>query len=237
MTELETLERAKMYIEKLANGINPIDGLPVPDDDVVNHVKLSRCLFYVADVLRQVIDNGGAAPKKKPKKAPFFLSVEKRNAFEYSAMPMPISEVSRRINALIDDQNMSTMSYRGIRDWLMSVGMLEEVLDGDGKSTKRPTPQGENVGIGLENRTGLNGTHVVVVYNLAAQHFILDNLDAIVDFERTKKENMGKPWTPEHDSSLRDLYDKGVPIDAIAITLKRNGGAVRARLKKIGFNQ
>ena len=26
MTELETLERAKMYLEKLANGINPIDG-------------------------------------------------------------------------------------------------------------------------------------------------------------------------------------------------------------------
>ena len=26
MTELETLERAKMYMEKLANGINPIDG-------------------------------------------------------------------------------------------------------------------------------------------------------------------------------------------------------------------
>lgn len=237
MTELETLDRAKMYIEKLANGINPIDGLPVPDDDVINNVKLSRCLFYVAEVLRQVIDNGGVTPQKKPKKAPLFLSVEKRNAFAFSAMPIPISEVSRRINALIDDKNMSTMSYRAIRDWLMSIGMLEEVLDGDGKSTKHPTPQGENVGIGLENRTGLNGTHVVVVYNLAAQHFILDNLDAIVEFERTKKENIGKPWTPEHDSCLRDLYDKGVPINEIAIMLKRNGGAVRARLKKLGLSQ
>ena len=36
MTELETLERAKMYMEKLANGINPIDGIPVPDEDVIN---------------------------------------------------------------------------------------------------------------------------------------------------------------------------------------------------------
>ena len=31
MTELETLERAKMYMEKLANGINPIDGSVIPD--------------------------------------------------------------------------------------------------------------------------------------------------------------------------------------------------------------
>ena len=66
MTELETLERAKMYLEKLANGINPVDGIPVPDEDVINNVRLSRCFFYVADVLRQVIENGGVSPQKNP---------------------------------------------------------------------------------------------------------------------------------------------------------------------------
>lgn len=43
MTELETLERAKMYLEKLANGINPIDGSVIPDGDIVNHVRISGC--------------------------------------------------------------------------------------------------------------------------------------------------------------------------------------------------
>lgn len=62
MTELETLERAKIYMEKLANGINPIDGSVIPDEDVVNNVRLSRCFFYVSDVLRQVIENGGVTP-------------------------------------------------------------------------------------------------------------------------------------------------------------------------------
>ena len=76
MTELETLERAKMYMEKLANGINPIDGSLIPDEDIVNNVRLSRCFFYVADVLRKVIDNGGVASQKKSKKEArmFFLS-------------------------------------------------------------------------------------------------------------------------------------------------------------------
>ena len=78
MTELETLERAKMYMEKLANGINPIDGSMIPDEDVVNNVRLSRCFFYVADVLRQVIDNGGVTPQKKPKKEAFALTAEQR---------------------------------------------------------------------------------------------------------------------------------------------------------------
>lgn len=69
MTELEKIERAKMYMDKLANGINPIDDTMAPDDDLINNVRLSRCFFFVSDVLRQVIENGGTktAVNKKPK--------------------------------------------------------------------------------------------------------------------------------------------------------------------------
>ena len=88
MTELEKMQRAKMYIDKMANGINPIDGSMIPDEDVVNNVRLSRCFFYVADVLGQVIDNGGTAPQKKIKKEPFSLPVEKRKEFAFSDVPI-----------------------------------------------------------------------------------------------------------------------------------------------------
>ena len=236
MTELETLERAKMYMEKLANGINPIDGSMIPDEDVVNNVRLSRCFFYVADVLRQVIDNGGVTPQKKPKKEAFALTVEQRATFEFSTTPIPISELSKRINSLADNANMATLSYTVIRDWLMSIGMLEDALDGNGKHTKRPTSQGENIGIMLDARTGSNGTYFVVVYNVAAQHFIMDNLDAIIEFDNSMKDNQGQPWSPEHDRCLLDLYQKGVPMREIAVTLRRNAGAVRARLKKLGVS-
>ena len=222
-------------MEKLANGINPIDGSVIPDEDVVNNVRLSRCFFYVADILRQVIDNGGVAPQKKPKKEAFALTAEQRNAFDYSTTPIPISDLSKRLNSLSENENMVPLGYSVIRDWLMSLGMLEDALDGDGKNTKRPTPQGESIGIALDARTGTNGTYFVVVYNLAAQHFILDNLDAIIEFDRANKENQGQPWAPEHDRCLLDLHQKGVPVNEIAITLKRNSGAVRARLKKLGI--
>ena len=46
MTELEKLERAKTYLEKLANGINPLDDTVVPDGDMINQVRLSRCFFF-----------------------------------------------------------------------------------------------------------------------------------------------------------------------------------------------
>ena len=233
MTELETLERARMYMQKLANGINPIDGTSIPDGDTVNHVRLSRCFFYVADVLRQVIDNGGVNGQKKAKKTPFSLTVKQRSSFAFSSAPIPISEVSKRINALVEDETMKTMSYRAIRDWLLYLGMLEEMQDGEGKIVKRPTKQGEDMGIHLESRTGLNGLYVVVVYDLDAQHFILDNLDAVIAFENSRTENQGQPWTAEQDNCLKDLYEKGAPISEIAATLKRNRESIRSRLKKL----
>ena len=50
MTELEKIKRAKMYMDKLANGINLLDDTVVPDEDIVNQVRLSRCFFFVSDV-------------------------------------------------------------------------------------------------------------------------------------------------------------------------------------------
>lgn len=36
MTEQEKLHHAKHYIDSLANGLNPLDGTPIPEQDIVN---------------------------------------------------------------------------------------------------------------------------------------------------------------------------------------------------------
>lgn len=102
MTELEKMARAKMYMEKLANGVNPIDDTEIPDSDTVNNVRLARCFFYVADVLSQVIDAGGISlPKaKKPKKETFSITAEQAAKFEFSKYPITASEISKRIGAI-----------------------------------------------------------------------------------------------------------------------------------------
>ena len=73
MTDLEMMQRAKTYMDKLANGINPLDDTTLSENDIVNNVRISRCLFYVSDVLRQVIENGGNVSKKKTPKEPMSL--------------------------------------------------------------------------------------------------------------------------------------------------------------------
>ena len=95
---------------------------------------------------------------------------------------------------------------------------------------------GQENGISVEKRTGKSGPYQVVVYNTAAQHFIIDNLDAILAVENMQLEMQGAPWEKEHDDYLIDLNRNSVPMSEIAITLKRSTSAIRGRLKKLGFN-
>nr|WP_326165693.1 hypothetical protein [uncultured Oscillibacter sp.] len=238
MTELEKIERAKMYMDKLANGINPIDDTVVSEKDIINNVRLSRCFFFVSDVLRQVIEHGGltsSATTKKPEKLPFSLPYEKRNCFAFSEDPIPASEIAKRLNALIDDKAMKKTSYKTITSWLFEIGALAPAALPSGKQTKHPTPDGVKLGITVEERTGSQGPYQVVVYDIQAQHFILDNLDVMVEAAQAATEMRGKPWSQEQDDCLRTLYLKEVPLHEIAITLKRNTGAIRARLRKLGL--
>ncbi len=55
MTELETIQRAKMYLSKLAQGIDPISDTKISEDSVFNQTRLAWCFFYVSGVLQQVI--------------------------------------------------------------------------------------------------------------------------------------------------------------------------------------
>lgn len=186
MNDFEILERAKMYIDKLANGINPLDDKPVEENDVVNNVRLSRCFFYVSDILRQVIENGGEITKNRKKKEDFYVSAEEIDNFKYSNQPIPVSKIAERINELIDVENMKKITYNHINEWLLSINMLKIETKADGKTAKRPTEAGNEIGIATEDRIGRNGKYTVTVYNRDAQQFIIDNIDAVVEIINSK---------------------------------------------------
>lgn len=144
--------------------------------------------------------------------------------------------IDAKLDEELDNDTMQKLTYSGILTWLTEIGMMEWALAPDGKRTKRPTKIGEETGISVEERTSSNGPYQVVVYNNAAQHFIIDNLDAILAAENMQTEMQGVPWAKEHDDCLIDLYKKSVPVSEIAIALKRSASAVRGRLKKLGFD-
>ena len=179
--DVKLVAHAKDYIEDLARGINPLTKNTIDDDDVINNVKISRCLFYVSDVLGEIVDNGGIGTRKasKPKQTPFDPQQLDMTNYPYSAQPIGISVIAKRINELKPD-TMKQLKVTAITNWLVDINILS-VVHINGTNHKRPTGNAESVGITSEQREGQHGSYYAVLYNEAAQHFIIDNLQAIID--------------------------------------------------------
>ena len=238
MTELETIARAKMYIDKLANGINPLDDTAVAENDIVNNVRISRCLFFVSDTLRRVLENGGVGVTSRVKKNKFKITAEELEKFAFSDRPITISEITKRINDIADTENSKKLSHNTITSWLSEIGMLKEMINTAGKKSKRPTAEGAELGIFVKEVTSQNGTFNVVFYNKSAQKFIVDNIPSVIEnhSDKTIEENQGLPWTDEQQQQLVEMFRQNASINEIASALNRSCGGIRARLKKLGYD-
>ena len=190
MDNVEVMKRAKQYVESLANGIDPLTGNELPESDIVNNVRISRCLFYTADILQKVIDNGGEVQREKLKssaRADFSLTDEQALALKPENSKLFISKVVNIINEQIDEYSMKKLRSSTVNAWLTQKGLLSEVII-NGKVHRNPTPDGELIGISLTSYMTANGVLVKnCVYNADAQQFIFDNLDSIIQSAAEEK--------------------------------------------------
>lgn len=89
------IRRAQMYMEKLSHGINPLDGTPVADGDLIRNGRMSRCFAFVAEVLDKVVTNSAPHAEKPqpaaPKSAPAAPAQSGPRSLppELAAMPPP----------------------------------------------------------------------------------------------------------------------------------------------------
>ena len=160
------------WISKLANGTSPIDGSTLPDNDIVNNVHISRCLFFVSNLLEDI-------GKKKP-------SSKKQYELEFQLTPEIVSNIYiaertgiamfvKEINKMIPE-NMKPLSASKVTQWLVSVGYLEEKERGDGHKYKAPTELGISIGITSVWKEGTQGQYLAVAYDANAQLFLLETL-------------------------------------------------------------
>ena len=184
MADVEKLRKVKQCIDSLAEGLNPFTGQPLPEEDIVNDVRVSRSLFLASAFLQE--RRQGTPAKKNGKKQDFRLSLEERERVEFSSQPIPASELARRMNDAVGTQDCKKISYRQITDWLVEVGMLKLVENVAG-TQRRPTESGKKMGISVESRIGQSGPYQVVLYSAEAQRFIVDNVDGIIAFALDKE--------------------------------------------------
>jgi len=187
--EIDVLIRAKEYMDKLANGLNPLTDEEIADDNLLNNVRLTRCFFYVSGVLQKVIDNGGEVSRIVKSKSstahlpPLCLTDEQKAQIQINERPILISNFTKAVNELVLE-GMRPLKTKAITDFLLQDGYLkiDTYTDKNGKekSSRIPTPSGERAGISTEWMNGANGMFLGTLYNAGAQRLIIDNLDEII---------------------------------------------------------
>ncbi len=238
--ELELLERAKMYIDSMAKGINPVTGEYADEEDVINEVKVSRCLYYVSDVLEEMTKIKKKALIKRSDRVAFTLDIEQRSKFEIDPKGLSVSQIVDKLNSLTDELYVKKLKSTAITTWLVEIGMLEVVESTLGNSMKRPTSLGRENGIYTEERFGRDGRQYTgVFYSPEAQQFILDNLDAVIEVnqrpteKKPRKEKMN--WTMEKEQILIQLFQAGATIPEIAGQMNISENAVAGKIGELGL--
>ncbi len=114
-------------------------------------------------------------------KEKFHLTEAQIGNFAVDESPLPVSEIARRLNALLPEgSNIEQLYFKKIRDWFVAQGMLEERKSVVGKVSFSPTEQGIAAGILVDKRIGKNGEeYEAVLYNAAAQKLVLDHVNEL----------------------------------------------------------
>ena len=186
MNELDTMKRAKMYLDKLSRGIDPISGSALPLDGVLSNVRLSRCFAYVSGILEQVIENGGTVGRRKaPRKPPFSITPEQKTRVRVLDEPIPLTGFVKQINNVTVLTSDTQLTFAKVADGLEEMGFLEKP---EASRTRVPTQAVVQLGISREERKNERGdTYLVNLFNRAAQQFVLDNLEDILEAAAQKK--------------------------------------------------
>jgi hypothetical protein len=172
MVDPQKTKVAIEWIKKLANGINPIDGSILSDKDVVNNVHISRCLFYVAELLEDAGKRKTSSAKQYDQE--FSLTQEELSKI-YISERTTISVFVREINRVIPDDR-KPLSVSTVTNWLVRSGYMDEVFNEEGRKTRIPSDLGKSIGLSSELRSGPNGEYTSVTYDAKAQGFILEKL-------------------------------------------------------------
>ena len=183
--DLKLLEHAKSYIDALARGVNPLTGEEIPETEVVNQVRISRCLYFVSAVLGEVLEYGGVR-KEKTALLPFAPEQLDFSAFSFFKNPVGITVFVSAINDL-RPENMKKLKLTAVTGWLEAEGYLRTEIVND-KKRKRLTEQGAAIGMTEIVREGDFGRGYQVLYSVSAQRFLIEHLSEILKAD--EKENI-----------------------------------------------
>lgn len=158
-------------LEMLSRGIDPISGIKVTSDSILNNIEIKNRLYSAAQELKKAKGN---------KKGPFVLSTDDITRISCPDEEMTISNFVKLVNSTADLTYMNSLRTNQITNWLVEENYLEEKTVDDCFTYREATQKGVNIGITSRGKISSSGVkYVVNYYSKQAMTLILDNLNEI----------------------------------------------------------
>lgn len=168
------LDVAIKYVEQIADGCNPVNNVPLENDDVLNNPNIIRCMYFVKDVLEEVRNNGGMIGGKVGKEPALLFPIEILDSFTY-VEDKSITHVLNQIYEPIADMNVKKVSVTKVTATLKEEGyLLDEPNPETGKTRKVPSAKGRELGIYMVEREYNGRMYESVTYNKNAQEYVVE---------------------------------------------------------------
>lgn len=172
--EQSKLDVAIKYVERIAEGHNPVNNMPLENDDVLNNPNIIRCMYFIKDVLEEVRRNDGIIGGKSSKEPTLPFPTEILDKFTY-AEDKSITHVLNQIYEPIADMNVKKVSVTKVTAALKEEGyLLDEPNPETGKTRKVPSIRGRELGIYIVEREYNGRMYESVTYNRNAQEYVVN---------------------------------------------------------------
>lgn len=171
--EIDKLQQAKMFMDYLANGIDPVFNTDA-DADTLHNEQVIACFRYISDVLARDIYQVETDMKNNDD---FYITEEqiaKLNVYSYNCK---VSELANEINRVTAANGTKKLPATWINDWLEA----EKYLCQSDLKSRIATEKGKQLGITTEYRKKDNGTEYYInFYTAQAQGFVFGHLNEII---------------------------------------------------------
>ena len=90
--EVEKIEKAKAVLEKIANGVNPLNGEQIQNDGLLNDARIVRCFYFITEVLDNVLKGTYSSRNRVSE---FVITPEQKNNVVFPEGKIGVNEFSK----------------------------------------------------------------------------------------------------------------------------------------------
>lgn len=177
---------------RMAEGRNPATNQPT-DNELLNNPNVIRCLYFVGEILNEVIANKGIVGRRAGgKRAEFPVEVLKQ--FEYRH-DKPVSHVLKQFQEPVSGEKVRRLNPGAVNKWLCANGYIEKrFIEESQRECWFPLQKGLDVGMYTEERGEPGSQYVTIMYSEQAQQFLADHMPEILNDYRS--ESAGSAGSP-----------------------------------------